>query len=140
MAQDRLLSVEIVTPQKVLFEGKAESVTVPGSQSSFQILYNHAPIVSALDIGIVKIIDDAGNNRIFATTDGFAEVRRNNIAILVDNADDAANLNDDDIAKNIDGLRNDLDAADDKFEISQLTKQLNISENQQKAINKLKEL
>ncbi len=140
MAQDRLLNVEIVTPQKVLFKGKAESVTVPGSQSPFQILYNHAPIVSSLDIGIVRIIDENSNSRIFATTEGFAEVRQNSIAILVDNADVANDLHDDDIIKEIESIRENLEHIKDKFEITQLKKQLHITENKQKALNKLKEM
>ena len=62
MADNKLLQVEIVTPQRVIFSGTAQSVTVPGSKSPFQVLFNHAPIVSSLDCGLTKLIDEAGEN------------------------------------------------------------------------------
>jgi F-type H+-transporting ATPase subunit epsilon len=86
MAQDKLLDVEIVTPQRVVYSDKAQSVSVPGSQSPFQILYNHAPIVSTLDGGRIKIVNAAGEELIFATTPGFVEVRNNKVSILVETA------------------------------------------------------
>ncbi len=92
MTENKILDIEIVTPQKVVYSGKAQSVTVPGSYSPFQILYNHAPIVSSLDLGLVKIVDESQNNHWFATSSGFTEVFKNNISILVETADDAENL------------------------------------------------
>jgi F-type H+-transporting ATPase subunit epsilon len=47
--------LEIVSPEAVLFSGEVNSITVPGVDGSFQILNNHAPIVSLLQKGIVKI-------------------------------------------------------------------------------------
>jgi F-type H+-transporting ATPase subunit epsilon len=87
---NKLLDVKIVSPEKVIFSGKAVSVSVPGSQSPFQVLYNHAPIVSSLDMGVVKIVDEKENTLYFATTKGFTEVRKNVVSILVDNAKNAA--------------------------------------------------
>lgn len=82
MQDDKLIEVEIVTPQKTLFSGKAESVSVPGKQSPFQILHNHASIVSALDPGAVKIVDAKGETQYFAISGGLAEVRSNKVSIL----------------------------------------------------------
>lgn len=90
MDANKLIEVKIVSPQKVIYSGKAVSVSVPGSQSPFQILYNHAPIVSSLDLGIVKIVDENEKTVFFATTKGFTEVRKNIVSILVDNAENAA--------------------------------------------------
>jgi len=87
MADDKLMNVDIVTPQKTIFSGQAVSVSVPGGQSPFQILYNHAPIVSTLEKGVVKIVDAANKTTLFTTTDGFIEVRKNNISILVETAE-----------------------------------------------------
>ncbi|MGA2298254.1 MAG: ATP synthase F1 subunit epsilon [FCB group bacterium] len=101
MAEDKLMDVEIVTPQRTLYSGKAVSVSVPGSKSPFQILYNHAPIVSSLDIGLVKIIDDKGNKLYFATSTGFTEVHKNKISILVDTADDAETINSENIKEEL---------------------------------------
>ncbi len=82
MQDDKLIEVEIVTPQNTLFSGKAESVSVPGKQSPFQILHNHASIVSALDPGAVKIVDAKGETKYFAISGGLAEVRSNKVSIL----------------------------------------------------------
>ncbi|RPI66540.1 MAG: hypothetical protein EHM43_11245, partial [Ignavibacteriae bacterium] len=71
MSTDHTLNVSIVTPQSTAFEGKALAVSVPGTQSPFQVLYNHAPIISSLDIGIVKIEDLwHGQNTITRGTSG----------------------------------------------------------------------
>ena len=101
MAEDKLMEVEIVTPQRILYTGKAVSVSVPGSKSPFQVLYNHAPIVSALDTGIVKIIDDAGKKLFFATSTGFTEIHKNKISILVDSADDYDAINSENIKEEL---------------------------------------
>ena len=87
MANEKLLDVEIVTPQKTVFTGKAQSVTVPGSLAPFQILYNHAAIVSSLDQGKVRIVDSNGKDVLYSTGKGFAEVNKNLVSILVESAD-----------------------------------------------------
>ncbi|ROL61709.1 ATP synthase F1 subunit epsilon [Bacteroidetes/Chlorobi group bacterium ChocPot_Mid] len=97
MEQEKILDVEIVTPQMVIYEGKAQSVSVPGSKSPFQILNNHAPIVSTLDVGLTKIVDESGKLLLFATGSGFTEVHRNKISILVESAFDSAELNSEEI-------------------------------------------
>jgi F-type H+-transporting ATPase subunit epsilon len=109
MDTNKLLDVNIVSPKKVIFSGKAVSVSVPGSQSPFQILYNHAPIVSSLDLGVVKIVDENEKTIYFATTKGFTEVRKNVVSILVDNAENAADYN-------INEANEKLSAANKKYE------------------------
>ncbi len=84
--QDKLLFVEIITPQSVLYSGKALAVSVPGTECPFQVLYNHAAIVSALDPGIVIIKDESSVNKYFASDSGFVEVRDNVVSILVQEA------------------------------------------------------
>lgn len=83
MASDRTLHVSIVTPQTTAFDGSALAVSVPGSQSPFQVLYNHAPIISSLDVGIIKIQDPANTITYFASREGFVEVLHNNVNIVV---------------------------------------------------------
>lgn len=80
---DHVLNVSIVTPQETAFEGAALAVSVPGSHSPFQILYNHAPIISSLDVGVVKIEDDANNVTFYASREGFVEVMKNSVNIVV---------------------------------------------------------
>ncbi|MBM2815328.1 MAG: H+transporting two-sector ATPase delta/epsilon subunit [Ignavibacteria bacterium] len=82
------LQVDIITPQKVIYSGEAESVTLPGSKSPFQVLINHAPIVSSLDNGKVKVVETGGKSHSFSTTDGFAEVAKNKVSVLVESAEE----------------------------------------------------
>ena len=87
----KLLDVEVYTPSKAIYSNKAVSVTVPGSLGSFQILYNHAPILSSLEIGRVKIEDETGKKLNFATSGGTVEVLNNKVLLLVEsfeNSDD----------------------------------------------------
>ena len=90
--------LEIVTPEASIFQGEVETVTVPGVVGEFQILNNHAPIVSLLQKGKVKIngnlsIDEAfesqfsnGDNgsKVLNINSGTIEMNDNKIIILVD--------------------------------------------------------
>ena len=71
MSDSKIIDVEIVTPQQVIYTGQGVSVTLPGSQSPFQVLNNHAPIVSALDPGLFKVVDESQKTIWFATSPGF---------------------------------------------------------------------
>ena len=135
MAQDKLLDVEIVTPQKVVFSGKAVSVSVPGSLSAFQILYNHAPIVSSLDMGIIKIVDDNDSNIFYATGSGFTEVSKNKISILVESAYNAKELDASVINETIKNAKENLKGNQDNSEAQNLIK---LEENKLKALEKFK--
>ncbi|MDZ4745358.1 MAG: ATP synthase F1 subunit epsilon [bacterium] len=96
MASDRTLHVSIVTPQTTAFDGSAHAVSVPGSQSPFQVLYNHAPIISSLDAGIIKIQDPSNAITYFASREGFVEVLKNNVNIVVNELLEASTI---DLAK-----------------------------------------
>lgn len=79
--------MEIVTPKKIIFKGNVISATVPGSKSPFQILFNHAPIVSSLDEGQIKFVDENSNEIKYNTGSGFVELANNRISILVEDAE-----------------------------------------------------
>lgn len=138
MAQDKLLDIEIVTPQSVLMKGKAQSVTLPGSLSPFQVLYNHAPIVSSLELGIMKIVDDSNNETFYATSDGFAEIQNNKIAVLVETAHDAAKMDAAAIQASIDDLKSKLKESKDKTADIKYSKLIKHEENKLNALSKLK--
>ena len=90
--------LEIVSPEATLFSGEIESVTVPGTTGSFQMLNNHAPIVSTLKEGIVTIsgkmdLDDSVQNKfnkqdanttLFEISSGTVEMRNNKLILLAD--------------------------------------------------------
>lgn len=80
---DHILHVSIVTPRTTAYNNVALAVSVPGAQSPFQVLYNHAPIISALETGVVKIEDPNNHVEYFASREGFVEVLKNNITIVV---------------------------------------------------------
>lgn len=78
------LFVEVITPSKQVFNGKAKSVTIPGTLGSFQVLFNHAPILSSFEIGVVKIEDLDAKTLKFATGGGTVEVQNNKVLLLAE--------------------------------------------------------
>ena len=75
--------LEIISPDKKLFEGEIKSVSLPGSDGSLGILNNHAPMISALKAGKVKITDHAGTQS-FAIKGGVVEVLKNKVIVLAE--------------------------------------------------------
>jgi F-type H+-transporting ATPase subunit epsilon len=78
------MRIEIVTPDKRIFNGDIKSVRVPGKKGSFQVLKDHAPIVSTLENGPVIIVDPEGKETIFEISGGVIEVKANKIILLAD--------------------------------------------------------
>ena len=78
--------LEIITPDKKIFEGEVSLIQVPGSKGAFEILKNHAPIISTLDKGVIKIKDKAGNEQLFEVDGGVIENKANKIIVLVESA------------------------------------------------------
>lgn len=78
------LFLEIVTPSKSVFKGEINSITVPGTKGSFQVLKNHAPIVSSLEIGHIKVELADNTTQNYATGGGTIEVNNNKILLLAD--------------------------------------------------------
>jgi len=82
------LKVNIVTPERVVFEAEAVSVTLPGSEGYLGIWANHAPLVTGLMPGVVTIRrDEAGNAQLFACSGGFVEVSHNTVNIMTDSCE-----------------------------------------------------
>ncbi len=78
------MKIEIITPDRTIFSGEVRSVRVPGRKGSFQVLKDHAPIISTLDAGSVIMADDQGTEVRFEITGGVIEVKRNRIILLAD--------------------------------------------------------
>ncbi|MFZ1280912.1 MAG: F0F1 ATP synthase subunit epsilon [Ignavibacteriaceae bacterium] len=78
------LNLEIVTPSKSAFSGEIKSITVPGTKGRFQILKNHAPIISTFDIGMIKVELPDGKSDHYATAGGTIEVLDNKVLVLAD--------------------------------------------------------
>lgn len=77
------LFLDIVTPAKIIFSGEITSITVPGTDGSFQVLKNHAPIISTFEIGVLKI-ETVSGKKYYATGGGTIEVLNNRIQVLAD--------------------------------------------------------
>lgn len=77
------MNLEILTPDKKVFEGEVTSVTVPGTSGSFQILKGHAPIISTLEDGAVKVLAGTTEN-LFSIKGGVVEVLDDKIILLAE--------------------------------------------------------
>ncbi|TKB98599.1 ATP synthase F1 subunit epsilon [Pedobacter cryophilus] len=77
------MNLEILTPDKKIFEGEVTSVTVPGALGSFEILNNHAPIISILENGKV-VVRSANKEQKFYTKGGVVEVIDNKVIVLAE--------------------------------------------------------
>ncbi len=83
---DKSFELEIVSPVKTVFQGEVTSVTVPGTLGSFQVLKNHAPLVSTFEIGFIKIRKDTEIME-YATGGGIFEVKKNKAVILAESVE-----------------------------------------------------
>jgi F-type H+-transporting ATPase subunit epsilon len=77
-------NLEIATPEKQVFSGSVQSVLVPGTMGSFQVLFNHAPIISTLGHGKVKVVKEDGEELVYYAQDGVIEVLNNEAIILLE--------------------------------------------------------
>ncbi|MCX7833631.1 MAG: ATP synthase F1 subunit epsilon [Ignavibacteria bacterium] len=81
---EKLLYLEIIGPAKVFFKGNVTSVTIPGKLGEFQVLYNHASLVSTLGFGRIKIEKESGDKELFYAKGGVVEVKKNKVVILAE--------------------------------------------------------
>jgi F-type H+-transporting ATPase subunit epsilon len=78
------MNIEIVNPDKTVFEGEAKAVLLPGMDGFFEILDNHAPLISVLKKGKIKVIDNKGAENFYEVNGGVVENLNNKVLILVD--------------------------------------------------------
>ncbi len=76
--------LDIVTPEAKVYSGDVKSVTVPGTQGSFQVLVNHAPIISTLGKGKMKFVKASGEEVNYSVEDDVIEVLNNKAIVLVE--------------------------------------------------------
>ena len=81
------MTLEILTPEKKLFSGEVYGVQMPGISGSFEVLDKHAPLVSALKAGKIKVLRDKQNHTAgYDIAGGFVEVLNNKVTMLVEGA------------------------------------------------------
>jgi len=78
-----MLDLKVLTPQQMLFEGKVESVTLPGTAGSFTVLTGHAPIISSLTKGKMVCKDSEGVHE-YEVRSGFVEVSANVVQVCIE--------------------------------------------------------
>ena len=81
------MTLEILTPEQKIFSGDVYGVQLPGIAGFFEVLDKHAPLVSALKSGKLKILKDKNNFDIFTIQSGFVEVLNNKATVLVEGAE-----------------------------------------------------
>jgi F-type H+-transporting ATPase subunit epsilon len=81
--------LEILTPEKKIFSGEVYGVQLPGISGLFEVLDKHAPLVSALKDGNLKILKDKTHNENYTIKSGFVEVINNKTTVLVSSATEA---------------------------------------------------
>ena len=76
--------LEIITPEKKVFKGEVNSVQFPGTNGKFEILNNHAPIISTLTKGDLRVIDSNNKTELFEINGGVIEMQNNKIIVLAE--------------------------------------------------------
>lgn len=80
------MNLEILTPESKIFSGDVYGVQLPGISGSFELLDRHAPMVSALKDGKLKILKDKNASSSYSIQSGFVEVLNNKVTVLVEGA------------------------------------------------------
>ncbi len=85
------MTLEILTPEKKIFSGEVYGVQLPGIGGMFEVLEKHAPLVSALKAGKLKILKDKTATSLYTIQSGFVEVLNNKTMVLVEGAEELIN-------------------------------------------------
>ncbi|MBS1635532.1 MAG: ATP synthase F1 subunit epsilon [Bacteroidetes bacterium] len=78
------MKLEIITPDKKLFEGSVKSAVFPGSEGSFGLLNNHAPMIATLKAGTIELTEESNNKVSFDVKGGVVEVFKNKVTVLAE--------------------------------------------------------
>ncbi len=82
------MTLEILTPERKIFSGDVYGVQLPGISGLFEVLDKHAPMVSALKAGKLKILTDKSSTVLYNIQSGFAEILNNKTTVLVEGAEE----------------------------------------------------
>ena len=80
-------ALEVVTPERVAYSGQVASLQAPGSEGSFGVLAGHVPLLTSLQIGRLRFVEEDGNEVKMAISGGFVEVGREQVAVLAETAE-----------------------------------------------------
>jgi F-type H+-transporting ATPase subunit epsilon len=78
------MKLEIITPDKKLFEGNVKSAIFPGAEGSFGVMNNHAPMIATLKAGKVELVEENNTKLEFPVKGGVVEVMKNSVIVLAE--------------------------------------------------------
>jgi F-type H+-transporting ATPase subunit epsilon len=78
------MKLEIITPDKKLFDGQVKSAVFPGSEGSFGLLNNHAAMIATLKKGNIELVEENNTAHTFAVKGGVVEVLKNKVIVLAE--------------------------------------------------------
>ena len=123
-----LIQFELVTPEELLFSKSVEFAVVPGSEGDFGVLPGHAPFVSELRTGVLKVYENGQVDKRLFVSVGFAEVTNEKCVVLAEEALEIESVNIEDVQKRIEKNRLAIREAGDEIERAAASAALNISE------------
>ena len=106
------LAFALVSPERELFHGQVDQVVVPGTDGEFGVLPKHAPFMSTIKPGALRILNDGGERRVFVNG-GFADVTPDGLTVLAEDAVDLADVDAAALEQDLKNTREDLDGAKD---------------------------
>lgn len=114
------LHFALVSPERELFNGDVDHVVVPGSEGEFGVLPNHAPVMSVIKPGALRVINEGAERRIFVNG-GFADVTPDGLTVLAEEAIDVTDIDTAELEQQLKNAQEDLRDAnsDDKREVAQ---------------------
>lgn len=134
---ENLLDLEIVSPVRQVFKGKIQTIIAPGSMGSFQILYNHAPLVSTLNVGKLRHIDENGTEYVYAIGGGVLEVNNNNVSVLAESIETPEELDVERIKAAIARYEDIINRQEEGTDFEQIRALLKLEYNRLSLLNKL---
>lgn len=125
MPSRKEMDCHIHTPDGTVFDSTVSSLVLPGQAGQFGVLFNHIPYMASLDIGRIKLETDDGEEEL-ACGGGFAEIKDNEIILLVETAEFPEDIDRKDVKSNIDDFKEKLETDDfeDEFEREELEEEL----------------
>ncbi len=106
------LAFALVSPERELFQGQVDQVVVPGTDGEFGVLPKHAPFMSTIKPGALRILNDGAERRVFVNG-GFADVTPDGLTVLAEDAVDLADVDAASVEADLKNAREDLDGARD---------------------------
>lgn len=122
------IAYELVAPDRLIAEGEAEMVVVPGTEGAFGAMKNHAPFLSTVKVGIIDLHNGGQiTDRIFVAG-GFAEVTNDRVTVLAEEAQNVAEIDRSATEQALKNAREDLEDAKDDTARAVATRQIEILE------------